>query len=110
LTTPPEGAYSALMASMSFRNDEQLRILSDRFTKNGQYKGRLTTVVIECPIQAELNWSLTQAESKAIRAGVAEQVTDQMRDILNEYHPAGEDLQRKNRKRMEGVKGLLQSK
>jgi hypothetical protein len=109
-TTPPEGAYSALMASMSFRNDEQLRMLSDRFTQNSQNKGRLTTVVIECPVQAELNWSLTQAESKAIRAGVAEQVTDKMRDILNEYNPAGEDLQRKNRNRMEGVKGLLQSK
>jgi hypothetical protein len=31
LTTPPEGAYSALMASMSFRNDEELRMWSSLF-------------------------------------------------------------------------------
>jgi hypothetical protein len=109
-TTPLEGTYSALMASMSFRNDEQLRMLSNLFSKAGQNKDRLTTVVIECPVQAELNWSLTQAESKAIRAGVAEQLSPDMRDILKEYHPEGEDLQRKNQNRLQGVKGLLQSK
>ena len=57
-----------------------------------------------------MNWSLTPAESRAIRAGVAEQITDQMREILKEYHPKGEDSQRKNRNRLEEVKSLLQSK
>jgi len=107
VTTPLEGAYSALMASMSFRNDEQLRMLSKLF--NEKKKDRLTSIVIECPIPAELNWSLTQTEIEAIRAGAAEQVTDQMLEILNEYSRDGGDLRRKNRNRLEGMKNLLQS-
>jgi hypothetical protein len=70
----------------------------------------LITVVIECPVQAELNWSLTKAESDAIQAGVAEQITDQMREVLKEYDPRGDDVNIKNRNRLEGVKNLIQAK
>jgi hypothetical protein len=109
VTTPLEGAYSALMASMSFRNDEQLQTLSNLFNEKSGKKGWLTTVVIECPVAAELNWSLTQTEIKAIRSGAAKEITDELRAILNEFYSDGEYLQRQNRNRLEGVKTLLQS-
>jgi hypothetical protein len=107
LTTPPEGAYSALMASMSFRNDEQLRMLNDLYNTSGRRQDRLTTVVIECAVPAELNWSLTEIESEAIRASAA--IDENLPQIFKGY-PEGENLQQRNQNRMEGVKGLLQSK
>jgi len=109
MSTPLEGAYNALMGSMSFRNDEQLRMVSNLFNENGK-NDFFTTAVVECPVQAELNWSLTTLESKAIVNSAAEEIDGNLRDLLNAYHPNGAELSRKNRQRMVEMGNLLNSK
>jgi hypothetical protein len=103
LSTPPEGAYSALMSSMSFRNDEHISGLSDTFNNAGLGPDRFTTVVIECPVQAELNWSLTSSEVEHIRAGVATALSEQLRKALAQRHPRNQDLPEKNQAKIQAI-------
>jgi len=68
LSTPVEGVMSASSAAMSFRNDEQIEMLSDWFRNN---KGAtFATTVFENPVPAALSWYLTEAEKKLINDGM----------------------------------------
>jgi hypothetical protein len=65
-TSPPEGLLTAREWSMSFRNDELLRVLTDHFDRT---VGELyfTTVAFEFGGDASLSWYLTQEEQASIR-------------------------------------------
>ena len=67
LTSPPEGVLSAREWSMSFRNDEQLRLLTEYFDETA---GDLyfTTVAFEYGGDASLSWYLTKEEQTSIRS------------------------------------------
>ncbi len=58
LTTPGEGAMSARGWTMSFRNDEQVRMLDDHF--NAIEPGLFETFVFENPVAFALNWFLSE--------------------------------------------------
>ena len=60
LTTPGEGALSARGWTMSFRNDEQVRMLDDHF--NGIEPGLFETFVFENPVAFGLNWFLSERD------------------------------------------------
>jgi hypothetical protein len=74
LTSPLEGLDNARIGSSSFRNDEQLELLSAYYQKlRGGKRGSgspanryFTTVVLEFPYTASLSWYLTPAEKKLI--------------------------------------------
>jgi hypothetical protein len=70
---PLEGLSTARQANMSFRNDEQVEVLSnvinnwpDSPVRN---RGFFTTVVFECPKEASLNWAITNQERQDIERG-----------------------------------------
>ena len=106
LSTPPEEAYRALVSSMSFRNDEHLSSLSDTFNNAGLGRDRFTTVVIECPVQAELNWSLTHSEAERIRAGVWLNPHEKL-EALVEQHPRAKQILEKNQAAIGAIKAQL---
>jgi hypothetical protein len=70
LTGPATGASRGLQAIMSFRNDEQLQILNDRFNK-GAASSRpfFTTVVFECPEEVAMSWYLSDQEIERAMTG-----------------------------------------
>jgi hypothetical protein len=68
LTTPLSGLFSATSASMSFRNDEQIEVISDWF--HSARGARFHTVVFENPSPAALSWYLTRKERALIEAGM----------------------------------------
>ncbi|MFO0844381.1 MAG: patatin-like phospholipase family protein [Gemmataceae bacterium] len=70
LTGPLVGLGSARSASMSFRNDELVQILSDHFNRHG--KPMFTTVVFEAPGDVAMSWYLTRGELARMRTGFAE--------------------------------------
>jgi len=73
LTSPIEGLSTARQANMSFRNDEQVEVLSDVINNwpDSPVRGRgfFTTVVFECPKEASLNWAITKQERRDIEQG-----------------------------------------
>ncbi len=73
LTSPFEGLSTARQANMSFRNDEQVKVLSDVINNwpDSPVRGRgfFTTVVFECPKEASLNWAITKQERRDIEQG-----------------------------------------
>jgi hypothetical protein len=108
-TTPLMGGVNALEASMSYRNDEQLRVISDLLTKGGSRVDGFTTLVIECPVKAELNWSLTKKEITAIQKAIEGQIPDSLREILNEDYKGFDRIQQQNLDRVKRLKKLLKS-
>jgi hypothetical protein len=68
LATPIGGLFSASSASMSFRNDEQIEVVSDWL--NSSKGTRFYTVVFENPTPAALSWHLTRKELALIEAGM----------------------------------------
>ncbi len=68
LATPLNGLFSATTASMSFRNDEQIEVISDWL--NSRRGTRFHTVIFENPTPAALSWYLTRKERALIEAGM----------------------------------------
>jgi hypothetical protein len=66
LTSPPEGLLSQREWSMSFRNDEQLQVLTDYFDRR-VHDLYFTTVAFEYRGDASLSWYLTLEEQESIR-------------------------------------------
>jgi hypothetical protein len=66
--------------------------------------------VIECPVPAELNWSLTRREIAAIRAGIAGEISPSMRDLLANNPRYDDALKNRNRAQIEAVRGILKSR
>jgi uncharacterized membrane protein YeaQ/YmgE (transglycosylase-associated protein family) len=67
---PALGASEGLQAIMSFRNDELLQLLSDKF--NGADKKDVpffTTVVFEFPAEVAMSWYLSDAEIERAMTG-----------------------------------------
>ena len=67
-TTPVKGLLSAKSAAMSFRNDQQIEIISDWFGKAGG--AGFATTVFENPSPAALSWYLTHDEQMLIEGGM----------------------------------------
>lgn len=107
-TTPLAAGMSAREASMSFRNDEQIRDLDYMLNRNRPNADRFTTLVIECPVKASLSWSLTKVETEAIRAGIVGQLDDGMKKMVAEK-PSYFRLNAENRSRADEVRALLRS-
>jgi hypothetical protein len=105
-TTPLAAGMAAREASMSFRNDEQLRDLDYMLNRNRPNSDRFTTLVIECPVSAALSWSLTKVEVDAIRAGIVGQFNEETQRLVNDK-PRVRRLNYENRVRAEEVKELL---
>jgi hypothetical protein len=83
LTSPPDGALRAREWTMSFRNDEQLRVLTEYFDRT---VGNLyfTTVAFEYRGDASLNWYLTQEEQASIQSEAARvRASREMADLLS---------------------------
>jgi hypothetical protein len=74
LTSPLAGAEAARGSVVSFRNDEQLQVLSDWF--NGTPPDRptqfFTTVVFERPGNVGVNWYLSENDKRLVLAGMEE--------------------------------------
>jgi hypothetical protein len=107
-TTPLLAGMSAREASMSFRNDEQIRDLDYMLNRNRPYADRFTTMVIECPVKASLSWSLTKVETEAIQSGIVGQLDDNMKKMVAEK-PRFFRLNAENRSRADEVRALLRS-
>ncbi len=71
LTSPPEGLLSAREWSMSFRNDELLRLLTEFYDRVAEDLF-FTTVSFEFGGTASLNWYLTEAD----RIGCSKAMTE----------------------------------
>src|SRR5262249_10191125 len=71
LTSPPAGANAARSSVMSFRNDEQMAILSSLFETNRTAAGLpfFTTVVFERPGEVGMNWYLSDDDKQVILGG-----------------------------------------
>jgi hypothetical protein len=69
LTGPGAAALSAREWSMSFRNDEQLRVLSDFF--NGRCPDFFESFEFENPTAFAMNWFLSQDDIALMRRSVA---------------------------------------
>src|SRR5208337_858965 len=73
LTSPVEGLSAARQSNQSFRNDEQVEVLSNVINNwpdsPVRDRGFFTTVVFECPKEASLNWAITPQERKDIEQG-----------------------------------------
>jgi hypothetical protein len=70
LTSPLSGVSAARFAVTSFRNDEQLQVLSDWFGEGpGADPAFFTTVVFERPGRVGMNWYLSDDDAQTIRAG-----------------------------------------
>jgi hypothetical protein len=73
LTSPLEGMAAARQANMSFRNDEQVEVLSNVINlwpdSPVKDQGFCTTVVFECPKEASLNWRILPRERREIENG-----------------------------------------
>jgi hypothetical protein len=71
LTSPLSGFSAARVSVTSFRNDEQLQVLSDWFNDGRPADGRafFTTVVFERPGEAGMNWYLSEEDKDTIRNG-----------------------------------------
>jgi hypothetical protein len=75
LTGPPAGAASARQSVMSFRNDEQLQVLSFLFNQRpeenaGDPQASFTTVIFELPCEVGMNWYLTEEDKRQILGGI----------------------------------------
>ncbi|AGA31318.1 patatin-like phospholipase family protein [Singulisphaera acidiphila] len=74
LNTPLHGLSTARQWSMSFRNDEQIELLNDIFLENHEMKCKnpqfFETVVFECPVEAALNWKLSDRERSILKASL----------------------------------------
>ncbi len=83
LATPLSGLFSATSASMSFRNDEQIEVISD-WLNTGQ-GAKFHTVVFENPSPAALSWYLTRKERALIEAGMGgTSLPPELRPLLKE--------------------------
>ncbi|MCE9544098.1 MAG: hypothetical protein K8T25_01030 [Planctomycetia bacterium] len=107
-TTPIAASLAAREASMSFRNDEQLRDLDHILNRGRSKLDRFTTMVIECPVRAELNWSLTKIEIDAIKSGIAASLSEEMKVVMKS-RPRYARLNASNRSRASEVKSLLET-
>ena len=98
LTTPLEGVLAARQAVMSFRNDGQIEVLSQRFE---QLAGPdfFTTVTFGLPEEISLSWYLTADERRRILSAFDEPEDD---DPLKEFRLA-------NRLRLEQLLRWLQT-
>ncbi len=68
LNTPLHGVSTARQWSMSFRNDEQLELIDGMFDeKVAQDEEFFRTVVFECPVEAALSWTLSDAERTVLK-------------------------------------------
>jgi hypothetical protein len=65
LTAPAEGAFSAREWTMSFRNDEQIRVLHDYF--NSYYLGMFASFEFENPADFAMNWFLSEDDIEEMR-------------------------------------------
>jgi hypothetical protein len=70
LTGPLVGLGAGRVASMSFRNDQLVQVLSDYFNRHG--KPMFTTVVFEAPGDVAMSWYLTREEVARMKTGFAE--------------------------------------
>jgi hypothetical protein len=68
ITGPAMGATQGLQAIMSFRNDEQLQVLSDKFNA-GKAAAFFTTVVFEFPGEVAMSWYLSDEEIERAMSG-----------------------------------------
>ncbi len=66
LSSPLEGVLQARNSVMSFRNDEQIEVLSEWFRTNTGRPEFFQTVVFECPASASLSWHITDEERNDI--------------------------------------------
>lgn len=66
LTSPIRGVAQARRAVMSFRNDEQLEVISDWFRDHAERPDFFQSVSFECPASASLSWHITNAERQEI--------------------------------------------
>ena len=74
LTSPPQGAGNALAWSMSYRNDEQIRVLSNYFNaecKNG-HPDWFKTFIFENPIPFGMNWFITSKEIRRMQESIGD--------------------------------------
>jgi hypothetical protein len=83
-TSPIQGAGSARDWSQSFRDDEQLQMLSEVFAPHHKPGGPYFTIAtFEYPGEASLSWYLTQNEQNSILSGVNNPTNTQaMADLL----------------------------
>jgi hypothetical protein len=69
LTSPAEGAASAMAWSMSFRNDEQVRALDDLCNQPGKF-GFFETFIFENPLGFAMNWFLSEENIADMRRSI----------------------------------------
>jgi hypothetical protein len=69
LTSPAEGAASAMQWSMSFRNDEQVRALDDLCNQPGKLRF-FETFIFENPLGFAMNWFLSEENIADMRRSV----------------------------------------
>jgi hypothetical protein len=82
ITTPPDGLFSAREWVNSFRNDEQLGVLTD-YSDRTAGDLNFTTVAFEYGGDASLNWYLTHEEQQSIRqAAHGISGSQSMKDLL----------------------------
>jgi hypothetical protein len=62
------GASSARESVMSFRNDEQVQVLSD-LLNTPEHPEWFTTVVFECPAEVAMSWDLSEVEMRHMEQG-----------------------------------------
>ncbi|MEJ7637393.1 MAG: hypothetical protein WKF75_05210 [Singulisphaera sp.] len=68
LNTPLHGVSTARQWSMSFRNDEQLELIDGMFDEKARRDNEFfRTVVFECPVEAALSWTLSDAERTVLK-------------------------------------------
>lgn len=85
-TAPLSGAGNARQSVMSFRNDEQVEVLSDFFAWPEDQRDRppfFTTVVFEQPGKVGMNWYLTELDKLDIRNGFAPGTDAAKTNLLN---------------------------
>jgi hypothetical protein len=84
LTSPPSGASSAREAVMSFRNDEQVQVLSEHFNA-GDDPEFFTTAVFECPGRIALNWYLPEEEKEKVLAGFRDDINTRALELVRRW-------------------------
>ena len=107
-TTPVSAGMAAREASMSFRNDEQVRDLDYMLNRGRPNADRFTTLVIECPVTAALSWSLTKLEVEAIQSGIVGHLNEDVEKLIASK-PRLRRLNAENRSRADEVKQLLKT-
>jgi hypothetical protein len=87
LTSPLAGAESARVSVTSFRNDEQLQVLTDAFKPAGA--DFFTTVVFERPGSVGMNWYLSETDRHDIVHGLDRPPNTANLRLLREWWGSG---------------------